>query len=259
MLSLLMMPAVWAQAVADSPEFLRAEEQVRADFVAEHPYTLPPEAPKQFAALLKAHADSKGMFDLAMAQRWEGKVEAKVPASRRPSYLKQQGAVLMKALPFGDALANQYVRSSAAEQESEKERRKDRLAQENLANYRTIAVGYGVVTASDFDAGKPLEKVRWTLEGLGKFQDDLLSPCPMTVYILDVSDSAGDAALDAGQQRWRPLLGRGVQTLRRTETAAVRAVRRYCVRVTKSCSRWRGTHCSIRTRSTRQGGSTAST
>jgi hypothetical protein len=187
-------------AVSDSFSFLEAEHNVRHEFVQRYPLL------DQFSASMGSQA-SKNRYAADLMKRFdqlpddqkfapdfgyvmEGKVKIKKKTALLPSYWQRSLAGLMKALPFGDAMAKTYLGGNAAKTEMENSEAPNRLALDNMQNFRELAVGYKIASGEDFDHAAALARTRYILTMFGKAQEDVSLPCPFSIYLLDVDTLA---------------------------------------------------------------------
>ena len=184
---------------SDSTSFIQAEHSVRHEFVQRYPLLDQYSASMGSQAFKNSYAanlmktlnqlpdDQKFFLDFAYVM--EGKVELKKKTALPPSYWQRSLAELMTALPFGDAMAKTYLGVNAAKTEMENSEAPNRLALENMQNFRELILGYKIANGEDFDHATLIERARLILTMFTKVQEDVSLPCPYSIYLLDVDAS----------------------------------------------------------------------
>ena len=187
----------------DTPSYLEAEHNVRHEFLQRYPLADQMPAPvtrmdgqsKAGAAAMKMmqklmdQQPEDNKFALDFAYVMKGNVEAKKVNAKRPSYWQRQLAGLMEGLPFGGAMATSYLAQNQTRAAIANQEAPNRLALDNMQNFKILVIGYDIATGEEFDHAAPLARTRLILTMFSKVQQDISPACPFSIFLLDIDES----------------------------------------------------------------------
>ncbi len=187
-------------------DFAAQERQVRQQFLARHPLALSGAQTTFFSVVRQQgpEAEERVRFLVDFAGAMRGEVEPPPPKPVKPSYWKAQLTDQMDGIPFANAIARALGRAWNARHPPADEL--DLLALRNQQNFRAIVSGQGIATAEAFDAATPELRVRLLFRALRKLYEQIGSPCPYTVYLLDLSPETSPAPATDGPSASAPVL-----------------------------------------------------